>query len=144
MAKQIGHVKAVGTVDDNVNFYYSELDGYLARLLPGVDTKRFWNDPALARCVVDRTANLAGVHQQLLGHTSANDAGTTPAVGLGDRNTRAMLGGHARCSYASRSTADHEEVHIEAGHARSVRVPAHMALRELSEPTPMDRTGHQE
>ena len=46
MAKQIGHVKAVGTVDDNVNFYYSELDGYLARLLPGVDTKRFWNDPA--------------------------------------------------------------------------------------------------
>ena len=46
MAKQIGHVKAVGTVDDNVNFYYTELDGYLARLLPGVDTKRFWNDPA--------------------------------------------------------------------------------------------------
>ncbi len=46
MAKQIGHVKAVGTVDDNVNFYYSEVDGYLARLLPGVDTKRFWNDPA--------------------------------------------------------------------------------------------------
>ncbi len=46
MAKQVGHIKAVGTVDDNVNFYYSELDGYLARLLPGVDTKRFWNDPA--------------------------------------------------------------------------------------------------
>ncbi len=46
MAKQIGHIKAVGTVDDNVNFYYTELDGYLARLLPGVDTKRFWNDPA--------------------------------------------------------------------------------------------------
>ncbi len=46
MAKQVGHVKAVGTVDDNVNFYYSELDGYLARLLPGVDTQRFWNDPA--------------------------------------------------------------------------------------------------
>ncbi len=46
MAKQVGHIKAVGTVDDNVNFYYSELDGYLTRLLPGVDTKRFWNDPA--------------------------------------------------------------------------------------------------
>ena len=46
MAKQVGHVKAVGTVDDNVNFYYSELDGYLARLLPGVNTQRFWNDPA--------------------------------------------------------------------------------------------------
>ncbi len=46
MAKQIGHVKAVGTVDDYVNFYYSELDGYLASLLPGVDSKRFWNDPA--------------------------------------------------------------------------------------------------
>ena len=30
MAKQTGHVKAVGTVDDNVNFYYSELDGFLA------------------------------------------------------------------------------------------------------------------
>ncbi len=46
MAKQIGHIKAVGTADDNVNFYYTELEGYLARLLPGVDTKRFWNDPA--------------------------------------------------------------------------------------------------
>jgi hypothetical protein len=46
MAKQVGHVKAVGTVDENVNFYFTELDGYIARLLPGVDTKRFWNDPA--------------------------------------------------------------------------------------------------
>ena len=46
MAKQTGHVKAVGTVDDNVNFYYSELDGFLVRLLPGVNSKRYWNDPA--------------------------------------------------------------------------------------------------
>lgn len=45
MAKQIGHVKAVGTVDDNVNFYYSGLDGFLVRLLPGVNSKRYWNDP---------------------------------------------------------------------------------------------------
>jgi hypothetical protein len=46
MAKQVGYVKAVGTVDDNLNFYYNEIDGYLARLLPGVDSKRFWSDPA--------------------------------------------------------------------------------------------------
>jgi hypothetical protein len=46
MAKQVGYIKAVGTVDDNLNFYYNEIDGYLARLLPGVDRKRFWSDPA--------------------------------------------------------------------------------------------------
>jgi hypothetical protein len=46
MAKQVGYIKAVGTVDDNLNFYYNEIDGYLARLLPGVDSKRYWTDPA--------------------------------------------------------------------------------------------------
>jgi hypothetical protein len=46
MAKQSGHVKALGTVDGDINFYYSVLDGYLARMLPGVDSKRFWSDPA--------------------------------------------------------------------------------------------------
>jgi hypothetical protein len=46
MAKQVGYIKAVGTVDDNLNFYYNEIDGYLARLLPGVDSKRYWSDPA--------------------------------------------------------------------------------------------------
>jgi hypothetical protein len=46
MAKQAGYVKAVGTVDENINFYYSVLDGYLVRMLPGVSGKRFWNDPA--------------------------------------------------------------------------------------------------
>jgi hypothetical protein len=46
MAKQTGYIKATGTVDDNVNFYYNQLDGFLVRLLPGVDTERFWSDPA--------------------------------------------------------------------------------------------------
>jgi hypothetical protein len=46
MAKQMGYVKAVGTVDDNVNFYYNLVDGFLVRLLPGVDSKRFWTEPA--------------------------------------------------------------------------------------------------
>jgi hypothetical protein len=46
MAKQSGHVKALGTVDGDINFYYSVLDCYLARMLPGVDSKRFWSDPA--------------------------------------------------------------------------------------------------
>ena len=46
MAKQVGYIKAIGTVDDNINFYYSELDGYLVRLLPGVDSKRYWSDAA--------------------------------------------------------------------------------------------------
>jgi hypothetical protein len=46
MAKQTGYIKAIGTVDDNINFYKTELDGFLVRLLPGVDSKRFWSDPA--------------------------------------------------------------------------------------------------
>jgi hypothetical protein len=46
MAKQTGYVKAVGTVDGDTNFYYDEEWGYLVRMLPGVDTKRFWKDPA--------------------------------------------------------------------------------------------------
>jgi hypothetical protein len=46
MAKQAGYVKAVGTVDENINFYYSVLDGYLVRMLSGVNSKRFWKDPA--------------------------------------------------------------------------------------------------
>jgi hypothetical protein len=46
MAKQVGYIKAIGTVDDNVNFYYDPEWGYLVRLLPGVDSKRFWSDPA--------------------------------------------------------------------------------------------------
>jgi hypothetical protein len=33
-------------MNDTVNFYYSELDGYLVRMLPGVNSKRFWSDPA--------------------------------------------------------------------------------------------------
>jgi hypothetical protein len=46
MAKQTGYIKATGTVDDNVNFYYNQVDGFLVRLLPGVDTERYWSDPA--------------------------------------------------------------------------------------------------
>jgi hypothetical protein len=46
MAKQKGHVKAKGMVDDNLNFYYNMVWGYLARMIPGVDSNRFWNDPA--------------------------------------------------------------------------------------------------
>jgi hypothetical protein len=45
MAKQKG-VKIKGTVDDNLNFYYNMVWGYLARMIPGVDSYRFWNDPA--------------------------------------------------------------------------------------------------
>ena len=46
MAKQKGRVKIRGTVDDNLNFYYDMVWGFLVRLLPGVDSYRFWNDPA--------------------------------------------------------------------------------------------------
>jgi hypothetical protein len=46
MAKQKGYVKAKGTVNDKLNFYYDWVWGYLVRLLPGVDSNRFWNDPA--------------------------------------------------------------------------------------------------
>jgi hypothetical protein len=46
MAKQTGYVKATGTVDGDTNFYYDELWGYLVRMLPGVDSKRYWKDPA--------------------------------------------------------------------------------------------------
>ena len=46
MAKQTGYVKATGTVDGDTNFYYDQLWGYLVRMLPGVDSKRFWKEPA--------------------------------------------------------------------------------------------------
>jgi hypothetical protein len=46
MAKQKGRVKVKGTVDDILNYYKTEVWGYLVRLLPGVDSDRFWNDPA--------------------------------------------------------------------------------------------------
>ncbi|SHF88230.1 hypothetical protein [Flavisolibacter ginsengisoli] len=46
MAKQTGYIKATGKVDGDTNFYYDELWGYLVRMLPGVDSKRFWKDPA--------------------------------------------------------------------------------------------------
>jgi hypothetical protein len=46
MAKQKGHVKAKGTVDDNLNFYYNKVWGYLVRMIPGVDSNSFWTDPA--------------------------------------------------------------------------------------------------
>jgi hypothetical protein len=46
MAKQTGYVKATGIVDGDTNFYYDELWGYLVRMLPGVDSKRYWKDPA--------------------------------------------------------------------------------------------------
>jgi hypothetical protein len=46
MAKQKGRVKIKGTVDDSLNYYYNMVWGYLARMIPGVDSYRFWNDPA--------------------------------------------------------------------------------------------------
>jgi hypothetical protein len=46
MAKQKGHIKAKGTVDNRLNFYNTKAWGYLVRLIPGVDSHRFWNDPA--------------------------------------------------------------------------------------------------
>jgi hypothetical protein len=46
MAKQKGSVKAEGTVDGNLNFYKTKAWGYLVRLIPGVNAKRFREDPA--------------------------------------------------------------------------------------------------
>ena len=46
MAKQTSYVKAVGTVDGDINFYYDEEWGYLVRMLPGVSSKRYWKDAA--------------------------------------------------------------------------------------------------
>jgi len=46
MAKQKGKIKAQGTVDENLNFYKTRLGDYLARMLPGVSSDRFWEDPA--------------------------------------------------------------------------------------------------
>ena len=46
MAKQVGHVKLTGTVCGDINFYKDVDWGFLVRMLPGVDSKRFWKDPA--------------------------------------------------------------------------------------------------
>src|SRR6478672_1595446 len=47
MAKQSGHTRAIGTVDE-LNLYFDQEWGFLARMLPGVDSKRFRKDPAFA------------------------------------------------------------------------------------------------
>jgi hypothetical protein len=47
MAKQTGYVKATGKVDGDTNFYYDQEWGFLIRMLPGVDSKRFWNSLGL-------------------------------------------------------------------------------------------------
>jgi len=46
MAKQISHVRATGTVCGDINFYKDVDWGFLVRMLPGVDSRRFWKDPA--------------------------------------------------------------------------------------------------
>jgi len=46
MAKQTSYIKAVGTVDGDINFYYDEEWGFLVRMLPGVSSKRYWKDAA--------------------------------------------------------------------------------------------------
>jgi hypothetical protein len=46
MAKQVGYITATGTVDGDINFYKDVEWGFLARMLPGVSSKRFWSDPA--------------------------------------------------------------------------------------------------
>src|SRR6478672_12676577 len=46
MAKQISHVRATGTVCGDINFYKDVDWGFLVRMLPGVESKRFWKDPA--------------------------------------------------------------------------------------------------
>jgi hypothetical protein len=45
MPKQVGYIKGIGTIDGNINFYRSEGE-YRVRTKPGVDTKRFFKDPA--------------------------------------------------------------------------------------------------
>ena len=46
MAKQVGHLKLTGTVCGDINCYKDVDWGFLVRMLPGVDSKRFWKDPA--------------------------------------------------------------------------------------------------
>jgi hypothetical protein len=45
MPKQVGYIKGIGTIDGNINFYRSEGE-YRVRIKPGVDSKRFFKDPA--------------------------------------------------------------------------------------------------
>jgi hypothetical protein len=45
MPKQVGHIKGIGTIDGNLNFYRSQ-GQFLLRTKPGVDTDRFFSDPA--------------------------------------------------------------------------------------------------
>jgi hypothetical protein len=44
MPKQVGYIKGLGTIDDNLNFYRSEGE-YRLRTKPGVNTHRFHTDP---------------------------------------------------------------------------------------------------
>jgi hypothetical protein len=45
MPKQVGPIRGIGTIDGNLNFYRSEGE-YWVRTKPGVDTDRFYSDPA--------------------------------------------------------------------------------------------------
>ena len=80
----------------------------IERCSPGV--------PAKALCIGQIFGKMRSVHQQLLRHTAADNAGTTDPVFLRNRHARAVRCGNARSPNPARSSADDEQVVIKFCH----------------------------
>src|SRR5690606_2848380 len=81
---------------------------------------------AIAGRIPEMLGELRGVDEQLLGHASANDAGSAEAVLLGDRYPLAQGGGNPAGAHPTGAAAGNDEIIVEFGHG-----PAPMAWDHL-------------
>ena len=68
--------------------------------------------PAVARRLAEGVAVGCRVHQQLLRHAAADDAGAADAAAFDDRHLGAMRRGAARGGHAAGAGADHHQVEV--------------------------------
>jgi hypothetical protein len=71
---------------------------------------RFADDPAVAGGDVEILAPVRGVGEELLRDAADVDAGAAEAIGLGNRDARAVARGNAAGANAARAASDGEEV----------------------------------
>ncbi len=71
---------------------------------------RVFHVPAETTRVFKVFREMRAVHQQLLGHAAANDAGAADAILLGDCNSGAMGRGHARRTHTAGTGTDYQKI----------------------------------